>query len=129
LARAVAFLIEILPKVGPLKTLKFKDPGPQGEKLFNASIDSILFHYSAELKIVASNKVHLINIDYDTGNPTTLHEYQLTDDTYEEWLESLKKQKFANADDSIKMNIAKYYGKADTTGLATFVPPTSVKVK
>lgn len=129
LARVVAFLIEILPKVGPLKTLKFKDPGPEGEKLFNASIDSILYHYSAEIKIASNQKVHLANIDFDTGKPTSLHEYKLTDDAYEEWLESLRKQKFANADDSIKMNIAKYYGKADTTGLATFVPPASVKVK
>jgi len=129
LARVVAFMIEILPKVGPLKSLKFKDPGPQGEKLFNASIDSILFHYSAELKIVAGNKVHLKNIDYDTGNPTTLHEYQLTDETYQDWLQSLQKQKFVNADDGVKMNIINYYNKTDTTGLATFVPPPSVKAK
>ena len=77
-ARIVAFMIEILPKIGPLKSLKFKDPGPQGERLFNASIDSILFHYSAELKIAANQKVHLVNIDYDTGKPTADHEYSLT---------------------------------------------------
>ena len=128
-ARLVAFMIEILPKVGPLKPLKFKDPGPQGEKLFNASIDSILVHYSAELKIVSNHKVHLINIDYDTGKPTSLHEYQLTDETYKDWLQNLQKQKFANADDGVKMNISNYYGKADTTGLTTFVPPASVVAK
>src|SRR6185312_6884563 len=32
--RFVAFLIRILPKVGPLKALTFKDPGPKGEETF-----------------------------------------------------------------------------------------------
>lgn len=121
-ARAIAFIIAILPKIGPLKKLKFKDPGPEGEKLFNAGIDSILVHYTAAVELAANKKAKLKDIDYDTGKPTALNEYKLTDDTYKQWLESLQKQNFINADDALKQNLAKFYGKADTVGLNKFAP-------
>lgn len=122
-ARVIAFIIAILPKIGPLKKLKFKDPGPEGEKLFNAGIDSILLHYTVAVEQTSNKKTKLTDIDYDTGKPTALNEYKLTDDTYKKWLESLQKQNFVNADDKLKFNIAHFYGKTDTTGLSKFVPP------
>jgi Zinc dependent phospholipase C len=121
-ARVIAFILEILPKIGPLRRLKFKDPGPEGEKLFNASIDSILVHYTLALQQVSHHKAALKNIDYDTGMPTTIHEYELTDKTYGQWLQSLQKQNFINADDALKQNLATYYGKTDTVGLSKFTP-------
>ena len=125
-ARVIAFIIEVLPKIGPLKSLKFKDPGPEGEKLFNASIDSILVHYTLALQQVSHQKAALKNMDYDTGMPTTIHEYTLTDKTYAEWLQSLQKQNFINADDALKHNIAAFYGKTDTVGLNKFMPQAIV---
>lgn len=128
-ARMIVFIIQILPKIGPLKKLKFKNPGPEGEKLFNASIDSILFHYSAALQQINKHKIKLTNIDYDTGKPTSSDKYKLTNDTYKDWLTSLQKQNFVNADDAIKKNIITFYGKADTTGLSKFVPPDDTAAK
>jgi len=121
-ARLIAFIIGVLPKIGPLKSLKFKDPGPEGEKLFNASIDSILFQYTIAVQQVSRQKVALKNIDYDTGMPTKIGEYELTDKTYSEWLKHLQKQHFVNADDKLKQRLAAFYARRDTIGLGKFTP-------
>lgn len=117
-ARLLAFFIKIAPKIGPLKKLAFKNPGPAGEKLFMASMDSILRHYTIDLKLAKDNQLHLINIDYDTGKPTVIYEYKLTDETYKQWLTSLQKQHFINTTPDMRGNILTFYSKADTTTLS-----------
>jgi len=116
-ARLVVFLIKILPKIGPLSKLRYKNPGPQGEKYFFAAMDSVLHHYTIDLKAVGNNDLSLINIDYDTGKPTVMYEYTLTDETYKDWLMSLKKQDFTTATPDIRSNILSFYSKADTTAV------------
>ncbi len=113
-ARTVAFIIAILPKIGPLQKLSFKNPGPQGEKLFNQSIDSTLYHYTITVKEAANNSENIANIDFDTGKLTALNEYNLADDTYAEWLLSLQKQNFNNLSEAIKNNILNFFDKTDT---------------
>lgn len=117
-ARVVAFIIKILPKIGALKKLKFINPGPEGEKLFAASMDSILRHYTADLSLANQNKLQLINIDYDTGKPTVMYEYQLTDDTYKQWLMSMQKKNFTGITPDMRANVLSFYSKADTSALS-----------
>src|SRR6185295_6072122 len=38
----LSLIIGVLPKVGPLSGLKFKEPSPEVEKLFDKSFDAIL---------------------------------------------------------------------------------------
>jgi hypothetical protein len=117
-ARLVVFLIDILPKIGPLNKLKYKNPGPQGEKYFVEAMDSIINHYTIDLNEAKNNQLSLVNIDYDTGKPTEMYEYQLTDETYKDWLMSLQKRNFTNATPVIKRNILSFYSKADTSALS-----------
>jgi hypothetical protein len=116
--RFVAFLISILPKVGPLKALTFKDPGPKGEALFIRSFDTVLVHYNLALATLYSGKLDLPDVDYDTGNPTLFGEYNLADKTYDKLVEKLEESKFNNLTEPLKKNILKFYSKADTTALA-----------
>lgn len=121
-ARVVVFMIKILPKIGPLSKMRYKSPGPEGEKLFAASMDSVLHHYTIDLKLVSDNNLHLDNIDYDTGKPIAMYEYQLGDETYKDWLMSLQKQNFSNATTAIRNNIETFYSKADTLSLTKKAP-------
>jgi hypothetical protein len=116
--RFVAFLISILPKVGPLKALTFKDPGPKGEALFIRSFDTVLVHYNLALATLYSGKLDLPDVDYDTGNPTLFGEYNLADKTYDKLVEKLEESKFNNLTEPLKKNILKFYSKADTAELA-----------
>jgi hypothetical protein len=121
-AVALSFLVRFLPKVGPLKALKFKDPGPEGEKLFIRSFDTVLVHYHEELAKLENGKITLQDIDYDTGKPTELGEYGLADKTYADLVVKLDDNKFKNLTKSLKQNILSFYTKVDTVAMALKYP-------
>jgi len=118
----LAFLIMLLPKIGPFKTLKFKDPGPDGEKLFIKSFDSVLYNYAIALKQLDNNTLVLPNINYDTGLPTKIGEYPLADQTYNDMLLNLQDNKFNDMSAKLKENIISFYSSADTVKVVTENP-------
>ncbi len=122
-ASALAFVIKVLPKVGPLKALKFQSPGPEGEKLFIKSFDTILVHYNNALtQLNSNNKLVLKDIDFDTGKPTIMGEYGLTDDTYGDLVLKLKDKKFDKLSAPLKENILAFYNNTDTSAYARKKP-------
>jgi hypothetical protein len=116
-AKVAVFFIRILPKIGPLKTLKFKSPGEQGQKLFAISFETILKNYKAALGQAGTNQLVLPDIDFDTGKPTSIGEYQLADNTYAKLLEELQEQQYKNVTPELKKSILDFYSTADTTQL------------
>jgi hypothetical protein len=117
--RLIAFLITILPKVGPLRTFRFKEIGPEGEKQFVKSFDTVMVHYTEALAKLNYEKINLPNLDFDTGKKITPEEYGLADETYGELVVKLQENKFSYLTDPLKQNIISFYGKADTAVLNT----------
>jgi len=114
--RIYAFIIQILPKIGPLKSLRFTAPGPEAEKLFLKSFDTCVFHYGVALNTLRrGNHIDLADIDFDTGNITAPGEYGLADQTYSFLVIKLQEEKFQNLTPPLKDNILTFYSKADTT--------------
>ena len=112
-ARILAFLITILPKAGPLKTLKYVSPSKAGEKLFAQSFDSIVTNYQFALKQVSTKSLTLRDIDLDTGKPNKFNEYALADKTYDDLLIRLQKKHYKNITPQLKQNIVNYYSQMD----------------
>jgi hypothetical protein len=108
-AYVLSFIIRVSPKLGPLKSLKFKVPGPDAEKIFIQSFDTVLTHYTSALHILSSGNINLANIDFDTGNMTAPGEYPLTDRNYELLLLKLRDKKFVLLNYSLKENILDFY--------------------
>jgi len=106
----LALVIKVLPKAGPLKDFKLNLPGPEAEKLFIQSFDTVQKHFTVDLKTMPSKKSCFQNIDYDTGNDTSPGEYFLADQTYSDLLLQLKGDHFKNVDGNLKQNIIKFYG-------------------
>jgi len=121
-ARVLAFVIKILPKVGPLKVFKFKDPGPEGEKHFIESFNAALLHYGEALTQLQSGGVELPDVDYDTGKLTIPGEYGLADKTYGDLVTQLQETKYVDLTESLKENIITFYKHADTTAIAREFP-------
>jgi hypothetical protein len=114
--RITAFIISILPKIGPLKALKFEPPGPKAEKLFIKAFDTSLVAYNRVLKkISGGERANLPDIDFDTGKPTVFGEYGLADQSYSQLVINLDKDHFFNLTPSLKKGILSFYGKADST--------------
>lgn len=118
--RIMAFIINILPKIGPLKALKFEPPGPEGEKLFIRSFDTTLVYYTQVLAgIKTGQKLQLVNMDFDTGKPTAQNEYGLADQTYSLLVLKLQDKKFNEVTYPLQNNILSFYGKGDTISMVT----------
>lgn len=105
----LSFVIRILPKVGPLKALKFKTPGPEAEKLFILSFDSVVYHYQQNVKSRDPEDIHWVNKDFDTGKKTMAGEYPLCDKTYMELVLKLKEHEFKNVTQDLRENILQFY--------------------
>lgn len=118
----LAFFIKIVPKIGPFKSLKFETPTPEAEKLFIASFDAVLLHYSAALIRLEHEKINLPDIDFDTGKETVYGEYNLTNQTYGELLTKLDANKFSDLTEPLKQNILSYYNSADTSAFSKSKP-------
>lgn len=102
--------IGILPKVGPLRVLNFKVPGPEAEKFFIESFDSSVTHYRHNITQLRSGVLVLSNTNFDTGEKTALGKYELTDKSYAGWLLKLQHKNFTTLSVSIKQNIQDFYG-------------------
>ena len=122
IAQGIARLIQRLPKIGPLKKMGFKYPGVTCEELFLQSMDSIMVNYDAALTRVVTDELMLVNIDYDTGNPTALNEYALADATYNEWVAKLQNNKTAVITPTLLQNILAFYNKKEIAHLAVNHP-------
>lgn len=109
----LAFVIRILPKVGPLRALAFKAPDAQTERLFEDSFDRTLTEYRALLRDAGAKKLALANIDLDTGNPTRPAEYKLADKAYSKLAIDLGEKPAAAVDPKLRENILSYYRDLD----------------
>ncbi|MDB5253163.1 MAG: hypothetical protein JWP27_2332 [Flaviaesturariibacter sp.] len=102
-------LIRVLPKVGPLKALKFKGPDAKAEKLFIESFDTVSAHYAVQLASLRTGSVVLANTDYDTGNKTEPGEYALADQTFRCLLLNLQKEGFTAVPGSLSQSLLQFF--------------------
>jgi hypothetical protein len=117
IARVLAFVYRLVPKVGPLKPLAFKAPTPDVERLFENSLAHARTRYEQLLRSVRAGRLSLPNTNLDTGRPARAGEYALADETHAEWLESLAKERFTGATPPMGQTLTAYYRKAATPDL------------
>lgn len=108
-AYVVAGLIKILPKVGPLRILHFKQPTILSEKKFAQSFDSASIHFVGVAHYLQTNLITLANVDFDTGNKTVAGEYMPSDDAYKDWVLKLSENNFLSADNAMKKSITNFF--------------------
>jgi len=112
-SRVLAFLYRLLPKIGPLRPLKFETPNPAAERLFVESLRDTRQRYRAALSDVIAGRLALANTDFDTGRPSARGEYELADKTYAEFLNRLSERKFRDVSAGVRRNILAFYERTD----------------
>ncbi len=112
LARFLAFLYRLLPKVGPLKPLQFKAPTKEAEALFLESFKTTRERFRSALDALGRGRLDLPNTDFDTGKPSAHGEYSLADETYAELLGRLTRHDAAAVPDALRQNINAFYAAA-----------------
>jgi hypothetical protein len=115
-ARIVAGIIQILPKVGPLRSLNFIAPTPEAQRIFRQSFNETVINYGRFLNkqtSVVGQAPTLSNVDFDTGHDTKIGEYPLADRTYGEWLRALAKDDFKEVTFTMQQNILTFFSGVD----------------
>ena len=108
-ARILAFLLKIVPKVGPFKAVDFKIPTQQTEDMYIKSVDVTVQDYTTLLHEIHDHSIELKNIDFDTGRDTRAGEYVLTDKTYARLVDDLTKKSANPIPPELRADILQFY--------------------
>jgi hypothetical protein len=112
LARFLAFLYRLLPKIGPLRPLQFKAPTQEAEALFLESFKNTRERFQSALDALGRGRLDLPNTDFDTGKASAHGEYSLADETYAELLKRLTGRSPVAVPDALRQNINMFYAAA-----------------
>lgn len=107
--RLLAFLLRIIPKVGPAKALAFKVPGTQAEDMYIKSVNQTVDNYHSLLRQARRGHVELSETDCDTGRPTKPGEYSLADKTYAHLLNDLSNKPYLQPSPELRANVLAFY--------------------
>jgi hypothetical protein len=110
--RIVTLLYKLLPKIGPLRPLKFEAPTAGSEALFLASFTDTRERYRTALRAAGQGRLDLANTNFDTGRPSAHGEYALADETYADLLDRLASRRFAGVSRALARNITAFYAAA-----------------
>jgi hypothetical protein len=110
--RIVTWIIKIIPKVGPFKTLAFREPTPEVEKMFMASFNTTLDSYKTLLASLEAGRLNLPNRNLDVGDLTRIGAYPGADEAYASLLGKLTDTHFAGVCEDLRSNIVMYYAGA-----------------
>ena len=111
-ARILAGVLQVVPKVGKLKSLKFIAPTPEAQRIFRQSFNETVTNYAQMLTRQTSTigqAPEMPNVDFDTGHPTKLGEYPLADRTYGEWVRELAKNDFKGVTATMQKDILAFF--------------------
>ena len=107
--RLLSWLLRVVPKTGPFKSLAFRAPTPEVEKMFMASFNATVDSYRALLANVDAGRMELVNENFDLGTPTVAGQYPGADLAYDKLLGKLAEHKFVGVSAELRSNILDYY--------------------
>jgi hypothetical protein len=107
--RLVTWVMRIVPKSGPFKSLAFRAPTAEVEKMFMASFNATVDNYRALLANVSTGQLKLANENFDLGQPPVAGKYLGADQAYEQLLVKLADRKFAGVSPELRSNVLDYY--------------------
>ena len=107
--RLVTWVLRIIPKTGPFKSLAFRAPTPEVEKMFMASFNATVDNYRTLLANVSAGRLELANENFDLGEPPIAGKYLGADQAYKQLLDKLGDRKFAGVSPELRLNILDYY--------------------
>jgi Zinc dependent phospholipase C len=127
--KVLAFLVRILPKIGPLKVLQLKTPTPETERMFEASFNATLDRYRKLLSDAGSDRLQLPNDNFDTGEITGPGKYRLNDETHAKLLDELAKQDFHGASPEVQGELLEFFAHPDAPYATKRKPKDWAKVQ
>lgn len=117
-ARAIALVLRIIPKIGPLKPYAFTLTDEAGALQFHRSYRASLARFCAltkEQPTDTTKTLPLPDTNLDTGQPTRPAAYALADQTYDELLRELHKRKFEHLTPALREALLSFFANGIPT--------------
>jgi hypothetical protein len=108
-SRVLAWILRIVPKIGPLSALNFRTPTPETEKLFMDSFNATNERYRTLLAAERSRGVSPADLNLDVGKPTTFGMYKISDDAHAKLLNRWAEHQFAGMPRALREEILTFY--------------------
>jgi zinc dependent phospholipase C len=108
-SRVGAFLLRLVPKVGPLRVLIPKPPPPEGERIYEESFNAVLEDYRAS---VSGRRLAPANVNLDVGAPTPPGAYDRADAAWADLVRRLAAKGPQTVDPEIRAALAAQYRTA-----------------
>ena len=109
-ARLWAFILRLVPKIGPFKALAFQPPTPTVQNMFMRSFNNTLDRYRCFLAQHREGELHLPNENFDTGESIKPGAYPLADHAYAKLVENVHGKPVS---DELRANILAFYANPD----------------
>lgn len=109
LERFLAFIYQLIPKIGPLKVLQFRTPTPETQRMFEASFNATLDRYRKLIEEVKAGHAELPNDNFDVGEATGPGEYRLNDDAHAKLLDQLAERKFVGTSAELREELVHFF--------------------
>jgi len=130
LARVMAFVLKILPKVGPFQALAFTPLTPEAERLFLESVTATRARYRTALEAIRVGRLNLANTDFDTGQRSVRGRNPLAEETYADFLNKLAGRKFVDVSPQLRSDINNYFRDAVApTSAARQIPKNEARIR
>lgn len=111
-SKVLAFLLRVMPKVGPFRPLDFKRLTPETEKMYMASFNSTVAQYRELLSEHNAGRLKLSNANLDVGTSTGASKYKLTDAAYSQLLHRLQ-GRYTELPQELRSDILAFYHDLD----------------
>lgn len=111
-SKILAFILHIMPKVGPFRPLSFKRLTPETEKLYMASFNSTISRYRELLSEQNAGRLAPPNNNLDVGQSTAAGKYRLMDTAYSQLLHKLNDH-YTEIPQELRSNILVFYHDLD----------------
>ncbi len=108
-ARFLAWVLKVIPKVGPFKAVKYRDPTPQTDDFYFKSMDHVVAEYHRRVQEVNAGRLQLPSRNLDTGARTRAGEYNLADLSYAELARRLAHQHFVHVTPQLRAAVLDFF--------------------
>jgi hypothetical protein len=112
----IAFIIRILPKIGPISNAAIRGPNAETNRWYIESVNRAVDDYERLLQQAVKNPQKSLDLpdrDLDTGNLVRPGAYRLTDRTYAQLLARLTADPHRKVPAGLQQNILAYYSEPD----------------
>jgi Zinc dependent phospholipase C len=111
-ARVLAFVLKIVPKVGPFRPLAFEPLTAEAERLFLDSVTASRARYRTALQALRNRRLALPNTDFDTGRAPSRGANRLVDETYADLLHKLAKRDFVDVSPDLRADLNRFFSSS-----------------